>query len=219
MTEPDLVARCVEAMMETTNIPITVICRIGVDDQDEQQDLDNFVNALKKVACKTIIIHARKAWLKGLSPKENRDIPPLNYDRVYTVKKQNPNLEIVINGGIKTTEETAYQLTQLDGVMIGREAYQNSYILAKIEKNIFKQKHVKTREDVAKAMIPYIEQQNKDFGTPVKSITRHMTSLFKGQPGSRAWRQILSTRPHMKGETGKTVVESALSNMVQAKTT
>lgn len=212
MKEPDHVARGIEAMIKAVNIPVTVKCRIGVDDQDSQKDLDRFIKEVASAGCDTFIIHARKAWLKGLSPKENRDVPPLDYERIHRVKESFPALNIIINGGIKTVEQMRTQLERLDGVMIGREAYQNPYILADIEQEVFGNARPMPEEDVARAMIPYIEQQQKDYGTPVKSVTRHMTGLFQGQTGARAWRRALSTLPHKDGATAR-VIEKALEAM------
>ncbi|MCB1531386.1 MAG: tRNA dihydrouridine(20/20a) synthase DusA [Alphaproteobacteria bacterium] len=234
MREPDHVADCIEAMIKAVDIPVTVKCRIGVDDQDDQQALDEFVGRIADKGCKTFIIHARKAWLKGLSPKENRDIPPLNYERVTAVKKTFPDLEIITNGGIKTVEDIYSLLSPckrgtltgnktdsrfrgksdkaVDGVMIGREAYSNPYILAEIERKIFGNHDILGREKIAKAMIEYAKNQAARYDTPIKSITRHIIGLYHHQPGAKAWRQALSTLPHKDG-AGPEVIEEALSAM------
>jgi tRNA-dihydrouridine synthase A len=209
MKEPDLVAKCVDAMIKAVDIPVTVKCRIGIDDEENFEFLDRFVGASADKGCKTFILHARSAWLKGLSPKENRDVPPLNYERVHEVKGKYPHLRIILNGGITEMQhiETAQNL---DGAMIGRKAYSNPYWLADIEQNIFNNHDVLERDAVARAMIPYIEQQMRDFDTPVKSITRHMMGLYQGLPGAKAWRRALSNYPYQDG-AGTEVIEKALA--------
>lgn len=210
MEHPDLVAECVNAMQNAVNIPVTVKCRIGIDEQDDFEFLNRFVAAIKDTGCKTVIIHARKAWLQGLSPKENRTKPPINYERAYEIKTQHPDLNISVNGDIKTTDEVTDHLKRFDSTMIGREAYQNPYILADLEKTVFENENILSREEVARAMIPYIAQQMKDYDTPVKSITRHITGLFQGIKGAKKWRQLLSTLPH-EGGADESVIEEALS--------
>ncbi len=196
MKEPDTVARCVEAMAAATPLPVTVKCRIGVDDCDDEAFLDRFLKTVADAGCGTFIIHARKAWLKGLSPKENREIPPLNYDLVRRMKARHPRLSIHLNGGLKTVQDLKSPLEILDGAMIGREAYQNPWLLAAIERDIFQAPVLMTREAVARAMIPYMEDQAARFGTPVKSVTRHILGLFQGLRGGRAWRRTLSEKSH-----------------------
>lgn len=210
MEEPNLVAECVAAMIEAVDIPITVKCRIGIDEQDDFEFLDKFVTAIKNTGCKTIIIHARKAWLKGLSPKENRTKPPIDYDRAAKIKTAHTELNISVNGDIKTVEAVKTHLKTFDSVMLGREAYQNPYILAVLEKEIFDSHEVPTRTQVARAMIPYIEEQSENYDTPIKSITRHMVGLFHKQKGAKKWRQVLSTLPHQDGVTAKDIIEEAL---------
>ncbi len=197
MAEPDTVARCVESMTNTIKIPVTVKCRIGIDDVEAEPFLRKFIQTISNAGCGMFIIHARKAWLKGLSPKENREVPPLDYDLAAQMKSEFPNLEIIVNGGVKTVEETVMHLPRFDGVMIGREAYQNPTILLDLEKEIFGNQNILSPQDAVLAMIPYIEQQMRDHGTPMKSITRHMIGMFQGQRGSRAWRRALSTEPHL----------------------
>lgn len=193
MAEPLTVARAVSAMIEAVpSLPVTVKCRIAIDEHDELPFLDKFINEVSQAGCQRFIVHARKAWLQGLSPKENREVPPLRYDIVKTIKDKYPQLEFILNGGINTVESTKKQLETFDGVMIGREIYQNPYILSEIERDIFNSPHVRPREAIARAMIPYIEAQERQFGTPAKSITRHMLGLFNGLPGARAWRRALS---------------------------
>ena len=217
MGEPDLVSEGVAAMIETVKIPVTVKCRIGIDDHDSEEFLDTFIRKVKAAGCRTFIIHARKAWLQGLSPKENRTKPPINYARAGWIKSRHPELEIVINGDIKSAEETVKHLETFDGVMIGREAYQNPFgLLSEIERTIFKNETGLTREDIARAMIPYAKQQAEEFGTPVKSITRHIINLYQNVPGARMWRQTLSTLPHKPG-ANETVIEKALAAYEQAK--
>lgn len=217
MGEPDLVAENIAAMIKTVKIPVTVKCRIGIDNQDSEEFLDTFINKVKQAGCKTFIIHARKAWLQGLSPKENRTRPPINYARAAWIKSRHPELEIIINGDIKSAEETTRHLETFDGVMIGREAYQNPFgLLTDIERTIFKNQTGLTREDIARAMIPYARQQAEDFGTPVKSITRHIINLYQNVPGARLWRQALSTLPHKAG-ADETVIEEALAAYEQAR--
>lgn len=208
MEEPNLVAQCVEAMQNAVHIPVTVKCRIGIDEQDNFEFLDTFATEIKNVGCKTLIIHARKAWLSGLSPKENRTKPPINYDRAYAIKEKHPEMNIIINGDIHTIEEIQDHLKRFDGVMLGREAYQNPCILGECERNIFENDLSKSRHDIALAMIPYIEQQMKEYGTPVKSITRHMTGLFHKQSGAKKWRQTLSTLPHQEGADASVINEA-----------
>lgn len=215
MAEPKIVAQCVSAMQNKVNIPITVKCRIGIDDQDDEDFLQFFIKTVKEQGCKTFIIHARKAWLKGLSPKENRTKPPINYNRAARIKASHPELQIIINGDILDAQETKQHLEVFDGVMIGREAYQNPYhLMAEIEEIIFNQK-IATREEIAHKMIPYIRSQYEKYGTPVKSITRHMIGLFQGQPGARAWRQALSTLPYEEN-ADENVISKALERMNEA---
>ncbi len=197
MREPSHVAACVEAMCKAVDIPVTVKCRIGIDHEDSFEFLDRFVGEIADKGCKTFIIHARKAWLKGLSPKENREIPPLDYDRVRAVKEKYPELCIILNGGVTTMEQI--KLAGVDGVMIGREAYQNPWFLNEIERGIFGNEAPRSRDTVVLKMMDYAREQRKLYGTPVKSITRHMTGLFHEQRGARAWRQMLSTLPHEDG--------------------
>ena len=209
MKEPDHVAACVQAMGQAVDIPVTIKCRIGIDDCDDQVFLDAFVDRLVDTGCKTFIIHARKAWLKGLSPKENREIPPLDYARVQKVKEKYPALRVILNGGITKISEIQDHLKIFDGVMIGREAYQNPYVLAEIEREIFGASVMPARAEIARAMMPYARRQAEEFGTPIKSITRHILGLYQGQPGAKAWKQTLSTLPYKDG-ADETVIEAAL---------
>lgn len=208
MKEPDTVAAAIEAMANIVNIPITVKCRIGIDNEDSYEFLHQFVKTVTDAGCKTFIIHARKAWLQGLSPKENRTVPEINYKRVAAIKAAHPKLNIAVNGDIKTVADVRVHLETLDSTMLGREAYQNPYILAELEKTIFDNTNVMERIDIARAMVPYIEQQMAEFNTPVKSITRHMVGLFQGLPGAKKWRQNLSTLPHNDNADSSVIAQS-----------
>lgn len=212
MEDPDTVADCISEMVSAVKIPVTVKCRIGIDEQDSFEFLDTFISTVKAAGCETFIIHARKAWLEGLSPKENRTIPVINYDRVVKIKQTHPDLAISVNGDIKSVEHVQNHLKLVDGAMIGREAYQNPYILAELERSVFSNDNIMSREEIALAMIPYAAKQMRDYGTPIKSITRHMTGLFHEQDGSKKWRQLLSTLPHEDG-ADETVIEKALHSM------
>ncbi len=191
MKEPDLVADCLNEMVNACNIPVTAKTRIGVDDIEDFDYLNKFVNKIKEAGCKTIILHARKAILKGLTPKQNLSIPKLNYDRVYEIKKENPDLEVIINGGITNTEDIKKHLEICDGVMIGRAIYQNPYFLSEIEKEIFSNNTVPSREDIAREILKYLEEEVK-VGTKVNHVMRHTVGLYHGQPGSKDWKRYLS---------------------------
>lgn len=199
LAEPDVVAEGVAAMQQQVRIPVTVKTRLGIDEHDSYEFLTDFINKVSAAGCDTFILHARKAWLKGLSPKENRDVPPLNYDRVYQIKKDFPQLHIDINGGINTLEEAQRHLQHVDGVMMGRAIYHNPYLLAQADTDIFTGNgNVLSRHQVIEAMLPYIEKRMKQ-GRPLKSITRHMLGVFQGQPGARRWRRHLSENAHLPG--------------------
>jgi tRNA-dihydrouridine synthase A len=238
MREPETVARCVEAMARAVNIPVTVKCRIGVDDVEAEPFLRAFINTVSNAGCGMFIIHARKAWLKGLSPKENREIPPLDYDLAARMGREFPDLQIILNGGIKTVgqmhellhchpegtpaTERSNQILRFaqndkkpafHGLMIGREAYQNPGILLDIERELFGNDQVLSMRDAALAMIPYIERQMRDHDVPMKSITRHMIGLFSGQRGSRTWRRALSIEPH-KDNASPRLLERAVLEIV-----
>lgn len=212
MNEPDTVAACVESMARAVNIPVTVKCRIGIDDVESEPFLRRFIESVSNAGCDTFIIHARKAWLKGLSPKQNREVPPLDYDLPARIKADYPHLNIILNGGIKTIADAQNHLQRFDGVMIGREAYQNPGLLLDIEKEIFGNPDPLGLRDAVLAMIPYIEQQARDHGTPMKSITRHMIGLFGGQRGSRAWRRTLSVDTH-KVDASPRLLQNALEQI------
>ncbi|WP_299790897.1 tRNA dihydrouridine(20/20a) synthase DusA [uncultured Shewanella sp.] len=214
MAEPKLVAECVTAMREVVDIPVTVKTRIGIDEQDSYSFLTEFVETVRDAGCDTFIVHARKAWLQGLSPKENREIPPLDYDRVYQLKQDYPELSISINGGVKSLDECRAHLERLDGVMVGREAYQNPYMLAEVDQQLCgSDRPVLSRDAVLEKFIPYIEKHLQSGGR-LNHISRHMTGLFQGEPGSRAWRRYISENAH-KPRAGVEVIEQARKNMSQ----
>ena len=214
MAEPELIAECVTAMQQAVSIPITVKNRIGIDEQDEEISLRHFISTVADAGCKTFIVHARKAWLSGLSPKENREIPELNYQRVYDIKKDYPHLFIAINGGVKTLADTQTHLDNLDGVMMGREAYHNPYLLNQVDELVYgAEKSTKSRHEIAEMMLPYIERHLSNGGS-LTHIYRHMLGLFLGQPGARAWKRYLSENGHKKGAGVETVM-TALSLVPQ----
>ncbi len=193
MREPVLVRDCLAAMKAATEKSVSIKCRIGIDDMDEDENLTRFIEEVEKSGVATFIIHARKAWLEGLSPKQNREVPPLNYQRVYELKKALPHLNIIINGGVQNLSEVKQHLLSVDGVMIGRAAYQTPYILSEIDQLFYGDRTPPiTRLGAAVAMIPYIEHERQK-GTRLHQITRHMLGLFHGQPGARGYRQRLST--------------------------
>ena len=191
MQEPDLVAKCIEAMTKATKLPVTIKTRIGYNDVENFEFLKSFIQTTKDAGSKKFIIHARKALLKKLTPKENLNIPPLKYDFVYKLKDYFKNDEIIINGGVKTTEEIKKHLTKVDGVMIGRAIYHSPYFLADIEKEIFKNENVPSRTEVMENLIPYIQEQTSK-GIQLNHIMRHTVGLFHGQNGSKSWKQYLS---------------------------
>ena len=212
MAQPEVVASCVKAMQAEVDIPVTVKCRIGIDDMDEDEDFSRFINIVADAGCDTFIVHARKAWLQGLSPKENREIPPLNYPRVHRLKETRPELSISINGGIKTLEDTQAQLALVDGVMMGREVYSNPYIMASVDKDIFGDTSVTpaSRRWLVEQMQAYIERQEDPYFKPWHAA-RHMLGLFQGQAGGRIWRRYLS-----QNGTGKNPDPNLLMNALDA---
>lgn len=210
MAEPELVARCVSAMQQRIAIPVTVKCRIGIDDLDSELHLMQFIETVANAGCQTFIIHARKAHLQGLSPKENREIPPLNYPRVFAVKQRFPDLEIIINGGITTLEQCQELLAEVDGVMLGREAYQNPYVLAGVDRLLFSaQEQASSRQHYLQAYLPYVESELAK-GTPLNHMTRHVLGLFKGQKGGRQYRRHLSENSH-RPNAGIEVLQDAMA--------
>jgi tRNA-dihydrouridine synthase A len=199
MAEPGLVADCVAAMRARVAVPVTVKCRIGIDAQDSERDLERFVSAVAAAGCGTFIVHARKAWLAGLSPRENRDVPPLDYGRVYRLEAAHPELEIVINGGIASLDEAEAHLAKVDGVALGRAAYQNPYLLAEVDRRLFGDASVPlSRRDAIEALIPYAEK-HLAAGGRFNNVARHILGLYHGRPRARAFRRHLSERaplPH-----------------------
>ena len=199
MAEPDLVARCVAAMGEAASLRITVKCRIGIDDQDAEESLDRFVDGVAAAGARTFMVHARKAWLKGLSPKANRDVPPLDYDRVSRLKARRPELEIVLNGGIDSLASAMAHLGEVDGVMLGRAAYADPYLMAEVDRTLFSSDETPpSRLDVLDCFVPYVEDQLAQ-GARLNQMTRHILGLFHGQPRARAFRRYLAENAHLDG--------------------
>ena len=208
MLEPNLVADCVQAMREAVTIPVTVKCRIGVDEQDSYEVLVGFIQTVAEVGCKTFIVHARKAWLKGLSPKQNREVPPLCYEVVYQLKQDFTDLMFILNGGITCLQQSQQILQQLDGVMVGREAYHNPYLLAQVDNQLYGASGVlKSRHEIVQQLIPYIDDYIEQGGR-LHSVTRHVLGLFHGVAGARAWRRILSEQAVKKGATSSVLLEA-----------
>jgi len=209
MAEPRLVAQCVAAMADAVSVPVTVKHRIGIDDRDSYGELTDFVGTVAEAGCGVFIVHARKAWLQGLSPKENREIPPLRYAVVKRLKSDFPELEIVINGGIKDLELTEELLLDLDGVMIGREAYHNPWILAEADRRIFgDEQPPRSRHLLLEAFLPFVERELA-AGVPLGRITRHILGLFQGVPGARAWRRYISENAHLPGADAGVISRAA----------
>ncbi|MDR5867545.1 tRNA dihydrouridine(20/20a) synthase DusA [Halomonas koreensis] len=212
MAHPEKVASAVAAMREAVSIPVTVKCRIGIDDQDEDADLAHFIERVADAGCEVFIVHARKAWLEGLSPKENRDIPPLNYGRVHRLKQQRPDLHIGINGGIKTLDACREQLDHVDSVMVGREAYQNPWLLADVDRHLYGTPGpAPSRHAAAEAFRPYIAERLAE-GAKLNHVTRHLLGLFQGCPGGRKFRRHLSEHAHREG-AGLAVFDDALGQV------
>jgi len=207
MREPERVRDCLAAMIEAVDVPVTVKHRLGVDDQDENADLDRFVDTVRASGCRTFIVHARKAWLEGLSPKENRDVPPLNYPRVHRLAADFPELEIIVNGGLETDAAVDQHLALLPGVMIGRAAYQNPYWLAQLAGRL-EGTPVPSRVDVVEALVPYIEA-HLAAGGRLNHVTRHVLGLFQAVPGAKFWRRIISQQAYREG-AGVEVLREAL---------
>ncbi len=210
MAEPALVAACVAAMKAAVGVPVTVKTRTGIDDRDGYDELAQFVAQVSAAGADRLIVHARKAWLQGLSPRQNREVPPLDYARVYRLKADFPRLEIHVNGGVKTLDEVEAHLRRVDGVMIGREAYHNPWLLAAVDRRFGADRAPPPeRREVVRRLLPYIERQLSE-GVRLQQITRHILGLYQGVPGARAWRRTLSERAHRRG-AGPEVVEAALS--------
>lgn len=210
MAEPGLVADCVGAMGEAVSVPVTVKHRIGIDDHDSYAALCEFVGRVSEGGCKTFIVHARKAWLNGLSPRQNRDVPPLRYETVYALKRDFPDLEIVINGGITSLDEAASHLQHVDGVMLGREVYQNPWLLAGVDVRLFDEDPARpvSREEVLEVFLPYVQEQLA-AGAKLTSLTRHIVGLYQGMPGARRWRRYLSEHAHREGAGVEVIREAA----------
>jgi len=211
MLEPDLVKDCMSAMLEAVDIQVTIKTRLGVDDHYSYQFMSDFVGSVAESGCSVFIMHARKAILAGLSPKQNRDVPPLHHDWVYRLKQASPRLEIVINGGIDSLETAKTHLPHVDGVMLGRAAYQSPWVLAECQQQLFKRSAFKRREDIIEPMSLYLERQVSQ-GTAVKHISRHLLGLFQGLPGARAWRRYLSENA-FKDDNNTQLLVQALAAM------
>ena len=209
MAEPDRVARCVESMIATGGRPVTVKTRIGIDDRDRHDDLVQLVAAIAAAGCRTVIVHARKAWLSGLSPKENREIPPLRYDVVYTLKADHPALEVIVNGGIASLDEALAHCERVDGAMMGREAYRNPFVLSDADRRIFGDaaSPVPDRWEVAERMAAYAHRE-VERGARLHHVTRHMLGLFHATGGARRWRRYLSTEAPRRNDAA--VITEAL---------
>ncbi|WP_430436208.1 tRNA dihydrouridine(20/20a) synthase DusA [Oceanibaculum nanhaiense] len=209
MAEPETVAAGVKAMIAATSLPVTVKSRIGVDEMEDYADLKRFIETVAEAGCRSFIVHARKAWLKGLSPKENREIPPLRYELVYRLKQELPELTIVLNGGVVTLDQAAAHLAHVDGVMIGRAAYQEPYRLAEADRRFFgAATPAPSRRQVLEAFIPYVERELAE-GTPLAHMTRHILGLYNGLPGARAFRRHLSENAHRPGADASLILEAA----------
>lgn len=208
MAEPGLVAECVAAMRHAVSIPVTVKSRIGIDQHDSYEELANFISTVASAGCSTFIVHARKAWLSGLSPKQNREVPPLRYDIVYQIKNDFPELEIIVNGGIKSLELAEDLMKQVDGVMVGREAYQNPYLLADVDSRLFADSRAPlSREKIVSLLVPYIQEQLKT-GVRLNTISRHILGLFNAVSGAKGWRRHLGEHACMSGADEKVIWEA-----------
>ncbi len=208
MAEPELVAENYAAMQNAVKIPVTVKNRLAIDDMDEEETVRRFLSIVSSSGCKTFIVHARKAWLKGLSPKQNRDVPPLNYELVYQMKREFPNIEIIINGGVDSIDVCKKHLNHVDGVMMGREAYHNPYVMTDVDEQIYNDKHNQiSRLGVLDSYKEYMQQQMSE-GVYLKSMSRHLLGLFSGEAGAKAWRRYISENAHKEG-AGIEVIETA----------
>jgi tRNA-dihydrouridine synthase A len=214
MAQPRTVAACVRAMRDAVAVPVTVKTRIGIDDHDSYAFLSDFTETVAAAGCDTFVVHARIAILEGLSPKDNRSVPPLDYDRVYRLKREHPELTIVINGGVASADEIASHLERVDGVMIGREAYQNPWFLTEIERRFCGGSAPSSRLDVLDRLVPYVERELA-AGTELKHIARHVLGLFAGQPGARAWRRHLREQAPRPG-AGVDVLHDAVERLRMA---
>ena len=209
MAEPDRVADCIAAMKATVAVPVTVKCRLGIDDQNPEETLPAFIETVKAAPCQTFIIHARKAWLKGLSPKDNRTVPPLDYDLVRTIKETWPDLTIILNGGLRDVPHALVETTRLDGVMLGRAAYQTPWVLADVDTMVFGDETAKPNKvEVVQALMEYAAGEIAK-GTPLHAITRHVYGLFAGEAGARLWRRTLSEKAPKPGAGPPVIAEAA----------
>ncbi|WP_420798922.1 tRNA dihydrouridine(20/20a) synthase DusA [Neptunomonas antarctica] len=212
MEYPEKVRDCMSAMLDAATIPVTIKHRLGIDELDSDEHLHHFVDTVKASGCTTFIVHARKAILQGLSPKQNRDVPPLQYERVYQLKQLFPELEIILNGGVKTLDECQHHLQHIDGVMMGREAYQNPYILAEVDNRLYDDNHaLMSRIESVEAYLPYIETQLKQ-DVYLNHISRHILNIFHGMPGGKQFRRLISEQAHKPG-AGIEVIHQALSKI------
>lgn len=209
MREPDLVADCIKAMQDAVSVPVTVKCRIGVDEQDPREALFGFVETVAAAGADVFIVHARKAWLKGLSPKENRTVPPLDYGLVRDLKRERPDLSISLNGGLATLDQCVEEGAGLDGVMVGRAAYQTPWMLRDVDARVFGGDHAPERTEIAALYADYIERRMSE-GVALRAMTRHMLGLYHGEPGAREFRRILTVEPGRPG-AGPEVVTRALA--------
>lgn len=209
MAEPGLVAECIQAMIESVSIPVSIKTRIGIDHNDDYEQLQRLVEKVKQTGCRQFIIHARKAWLDGLNPKENRDIPPLRYDFVYQLKHENPELEIIINGGITSLAAMQQHLEQVDGVMIGREAYHNTYLMSAVDQIFYgEQPNTLRRRQIIRQYADYVERQLSN-GVPLNHMTRHVLGLVHGCQGARAFRRLISENAHKKSQGPELLLQAA----------
>jgi tRNA-dihydrouridine synthase A len=208
MAHPQVVADCVAAMQAAVAIPVTVKTRIGIDQMESYEEFKQFVVKVLASGCKTFIVHARKAWLQGLSPKENRDIPPLRYDYVYRLKQELPELEVVINGGLDNLKTAKAQLEHVDGVMLGRAVYHQPYLLSEVDRLFYGDNHpIKTRQEIIEELIPYIQQQLAQ-GLRLNHISRHILGLFHGQKGAKQWRRYISENAHKPGADEQVITDA-----------
>ncbi|GLR64471.1 tRNA dihydrouridine(20/20a) synthase DusA [Marinospirillum insulare] len=212
MAHPNLVSDCIQAMQAATHLPVTIKCRIGIDDQDEDQDLEDFISQQKAAGCKIFILHARKAWLKGLSPKQNREVPPLNYARVERLKAQHPDLVIALNGGINTLEACKAQLETVDSVMLGRAIWNNPWLVSQVDQQLYGEKdNGLTQHQAIRHYLPYVEERLSQ-GDRLNPIIRPLLGVFQGVPGARRFRRVLSEGAHLPG-AGVELLEEALAQV------
>ena len=216
MAEPECVAACIRAMRNAVTLPVTVKCRIGIDEQDGEHDFTRFIDIVSDAPCHVFIVHARKAWLQGLSPKENREVPPLNYSRVYRLKQARPDLNVIINGGISTLNEAETHLAHVDGVMLGRAAYQTPYLLAAVDQRLFDKTTSRSRDEIMQRIIEYAQTHISNGGR-LNNITRHILGLYHSQPGGRQFRRHLSEHA-VQEDAGEDILQDALQLVQAART-